>query len=55
LRSGSGAQRPDQLSPIREVMGWSLDAATKPEIDAILKQTITDPIGPEFMAPLIHS
>jgi aryl-alcohol dehydrogenase-like predicted oxidoreductase len=50
-----GARRPNQLSPIRGVMGWSLDAAAKAEIDAILKRTITDPIGPEFMAPLVRS
>jgi len=31
---------------------WSLDSATRAEIDRILKQAITDPIGPEFMAPL---
>jgi aryl-alcohol dehydrogenase-like predicted oxidoreductase len=50
-----GARRPDQLSPIRGVMGWSLDTAAKAEIDAILKQMITNPIGPEFMAPLVRS
>jgi hypothetical protein len=33
------------------VAGWSLDAAAKAEIDQILRETITDPVGPEFMAP----
>jgi aryl-alcohol dehydrogenase-like predicted oxidoreductase len=46
-----GARRPDQLEPVDDVMGWSLDAATKNEIDRILRETITDPVGPEFMAP----
>ena len=46
-----GARRPDQLRPVDEVVGWSLDAAAKAEIDRILRETITDPIGPEFMAP----
>jgi hypothetical protein len=32
-------------------MGWTLDAAAKQEIDRILAETITDPVGPEFMAP----
>ena len=39
----------------RGMMGWSLDVAAKAEIDAILKQTVTDPIGSEFMAPLVRS
>src|ERR1700744_3310821 len=46
-----GARRPDQLRPVDEVTGWSLDAADKAEIDQILRETITDPVGPEFMAP----
>jgi aryl-alcohol dehydrogenase-like predicted oxidoreductase len=46
-----GARRPDQLRPVDEVTGWSLDASTKAEIDRILRETITDPVGPEFMAP----
>ena len=46
-----GARRPDQLTPVREVMGWRIDEATMREIDQILATTITDPVGPEFMAP----
>ena len=46
-----GARRPDQLRPVDGVTGWSLDASTKAEIDRILRETITDPVGPEFMAP----
>jgi aryl-alcohol dehydrogenase-like predicted oxidoreductase len=46
-----GARHPDQLRPVDQVAGWSLDAASKAEIDRILSETITDPIGPEFMAP----
>lgn len=46
-----GARRPSQLAPVAEVMGWSLDDAAKSEIERILRDTITDPIGPEFMAP----
>ena len=46
-----GARHPDQLQPVDEVTGWRLDAATKAEIDRILRETITDPVGPEFMAP----
>lgn len=46
-----GARHPDQLQPVDEVMGWRLDASTKAEIDGILREAITDPVGPEFMAP----
>jgi aryl-alcohol dehydrogenase-like predicted oxidoreductase len=46
-----GARRPDQLKPVSDVMGWSLDSAAMREIDRILAETITDPVGPEFMAP----
>jgi aryl-alcohol dehydrogenase-like predicted oxidoreductase len=46
-----GARRPKQLQPVDEVTGWSLDAAAKADIDRILRETITDPVGPEFMAP----
>ncbi len=46
-----GARRPDQLHAVDEVFGWSLDVAAKVEIDRILRETIADPVGPEFMAP----
>jgi aryl-alcohol dehydrogenase-like predicted oxidoreductase len=46
-----GARHPEQLQPVDEVTGWSLDASAKAEIDRILRETITDPVGPEFMAP----
>jgi aryl-alcohol dehydrogenase-like predicted oxidoreductase len=46
-----GARRPDQLDPVDGVGGWSLDAAAKAEIEAILREEIKDPVGPEFMAP----
>jgi aryl-alcohol dehydrogenase-like predicted oxidoreductase len=46
-----GARQPDQLQPVDEVFGWSLDVAAKAEIDRILRETIADPVGPEFMAP----
>jgi aryl-alcohol dehydrogenase-like predicted oxidoreductase len=46
-----GARHPAQLRPVDEVSGWSLDADAKDEIDRILRETISDPVGPEFMAP----
>jgi hypothetical protein len=32
-------------------LDWNLDADTRAAIDQILRQPITNPIGPEFMAP----
>jgi aryl-alcohol dehydrogenase-like predicted oxidoreductase len=46
-----GARRPGQLEPVDAVTGWWLNTETKAEIDRILRETITDPVGPEFMAP----
>ncbi|WP_414500042.1 MULTISPECIES: aldo/keto reductase [unclassified Zymobacter] len=50
-----GARRPDQLDPVNEVMGWSLDEDAKAEIDRILDRNIKDPVGPEFMAPPLRT
>jgi len=46
-----GARSPEQLDPLDEVFGWSLDPAARQAIDAILREHIREPIGPEFMAP----
>ena len=46
-----GARHPGQLQPMDEIFGWSLDTAAKAEIDRILHESISDPVGPEFMAP----
>jgi len=50
-----GARHPEQLQPIDRIMGWRLDASAQAEIDRILDESITDPIGPEFMAPSTRS
>ena len=46
-----GARRPDQLTPVDGVGGWSLDDEGRAQIEKILREEITDPVGPEFMAP----
>jgi len=46
-----GARHPEQLAPIREVIGWSLGKSDFAAIDAILRENIRNPVGPEFMAP----
>lgn len=46
-----GARRPDQVDAVDEVLGWTIDDASRTTIDQILQDTIKEPIGPEFMAP----
>ena len=46
-----GARHPSQLQPVDQIAGWFLDPVTKAEIDLILRETVSDPVGPEFMAP----
>ena len=50
-----GARRPDQLHAVDEISGWSVDAAGRAMIERILRDAITDPVGPEFMAPPARS
>jgi aryl-alcohol dehydrogenase-like predicted oxidoreductase len=46
-----GARHPGQLDPIGDVMGWALDDGALGEIDRIIRDTVKNPVGPEFMAP----
>jgi aryl-alcohol dehydrogenase-like predicted oxidoreductase len=46
-----GARRPEQLDPVELSMGWELDESAKRRIEDILRETVKDPVGPEFMAP----
>jgi aryl-alcohol dehydrogenase-like predicted oxidoreductase len=46
-----GARRPEQLAPIKEVIGWSLGKSDFAAIDAILGENIRHSVGPGFMAP----
>jgi aryl-alcohol dehydrogenase-like predicted oxidoreductase len=50
-----GARQPNQLRPVDEVAGWRLDASVRAEIDRVLRATIDDPVGPEFMAPPVRA
>jgi len=50
-----GARHPAQLDPIDEVMGWSLEGGARIEIDRIIAAAVTDPVGPDFMAPPARS
>jgi aryl-alcohol dehydrogenase-like predicted oxidoreductase len=46
-----GARRPEQLAPVDSAVGWKLSADALRMIDQIVRDTVTDPVGPEFMAP----
>ena len=46
-----GARHPKQLTPIADVGGWKLDPAALKAIGEIVRESVTDPVGPEFMAP----
>jgi aryl-alcohol dehydrogenase-like predicted oxidoreductase len=50
-----GGRHPDQLHAALGLTSWSLDSATRSRIDRILNTTITDPIGPDFIAPPTRS
>jgi aryl-alcohol dehydrogenase-like predicted oxidoreductase len=49
-----GAKRPDQLDAVAGVMGWRLDAGTMEEIDRIVAESVTNPVGPEYLTPLVR-
>ncbi|MFO7879812.1 MAG: aldo/keto reductase [Bacteroidota bacterium] len=46
-----GPRKPSQLDVIADMTGWKLSADAMKEIDRIIDETISDPVGPEFMAP----
>jgi len=46
-----GARNPSQVEPFDKVMGWNLNEEDIKRIEQIIKETIKDPVGPEFMAP----
>jgi len=46
-----GAKHPTQLDPLDEVLGWKLDTSAFEAVDAIVQQTVVDPVGPEYLTP----
>lgn len=49
-----GAKRPQQLDSVQGVVGWKLDEAAMAEIDRIVAESVTDPVGPEYLMPKIR-
>ncbi|HEY2470967.1 MAG TPA: aldo/keto reductase [Terracidiphilus sp.] len=50
-----GAKRPDQLDAVAGVMGWRLDEQAMAEMDRIVAESVTDPVGPEYLTPMVRS
>jgi aryl-alcohol dehydrogenase-like predicted oxidoreductase len=50
-----GARHPAELEAVAGALDWKVDADTRIAIDQILRKTIPDPIGPQFMAPPARS
>jgi len=46
-----GARHPEQLAPVADVSGWKLDRGALKIIGDIVRASVTDPVGSEFMAP----
>lgn len=46
-----GARHPGQIEAVKNILGWKLDESEIREINRIVEETVTDPVGPEFMAP----
>ncbi len=46
-----GVRHPAELEPIDDAIGWHLDDEARAYIDEVIKKSVRDPVGPEFMAP----
>ena len=46
-----GAKSPEQLQTAMGVVGWHLDADAMAEVDRIVAECVTDPVGPEYLTP----
>jgi aryl-alcohol dehydrogenase-like predicted oxidoreductase len=46
-----GARKPEQIDAMDGVMGWHLTRDESVEIERIVQNAVSDPVGPEFMAP----
>ena len=49
-----GAKSPEQLNAVDGIFGWTLDSAAVAEIDSIVRESVTDPVGPEYLMPSVR-
>jgi aryl-alcohol dehydrogenase-like predicted oxidoreductase len=50
-----GGRKPEQLAPVPGAWTWRLTATDFKEADRILAETISDPVGPEFLTPQVRA
>lgn len=46
-----GARTPKELDPTADILGWKFNQLDLGEMDQIIKETIINSIGPQFMSP----
>jgi aryl-alcohol dehydrogenase-like predicted oxidoreductase len=46
-----GARHPAELEPLDDMLGWKLDDEARDYVDEVIRASVRDPVGPEFMAP----
>jgi aryl-alcohol dehydrogenase-like predicted oxidoreductase len=49
-----GAKRPEQLDAVSGVLDWKLDTEAMAEIDYIVAESVTEPVGPEYLSPKVR-
>lgn len=49
-----GAKRPEQLNAVERIFGWKLDPAAMAQIDLIVRESVPDPVGPEYLTPEVR-
>jgi aryl-alcohol dehydrogenase-like predicted oxidoreductase len=50
-----GAKRPEQLNAVDGIFGWKVDDAAMAEMDAIVRDSVHDPVGPEYLTPSVRA
>lgn len=50
-----GAKRPEQLAAVDGISGWKLDDEAMAAMDAVVREKVTDPVGPEYLTPAVRS
>lgn len=46
-----GAKGPEQLNAVEGISGWKLDHSAMAAMDAIVRESVQDPVGPEYLTP----
>jgi len=50
-----GRQTTEQLDAVAGVLGWKLDFSAMVEIDRIVAESVTDPVGPDYLGPRVRA